>query len=272
MSTSIRLVTLTVLMLVTAPLAAQNLIVNGDFSDPTGTPWLFGDDSLNGSVTFAGMNAVVTGGDDQGGLTTFTWIEQVFTLPPGATGTLAFDWSYASIDAPGYDLAFFDVIDLTTNLSALGGITILSLTNGESGSVLTTFNGTGNYVLALGAYSDDNLSGPGVATFDNVVLNGPGGNPLPSFVRGDVNDDGGLSLPDAVVLLTFLFPNGAPATLDCVDAGDANDDGSVNLSDAVMILNALFGVPATPLPGPAVCGPDPTDTDLLDCAAFASCP
>ncbi|MEM7168419.1 MAG: dockerin type I repeat-containing protein [Planctomycetota bacterium] len=273
MSASIRLVCLSVLLLLTAPLAAQNLIANGDFSNTTGTPWLFGDDSMNGSVTFAAMDAVVTGGDDQSGLTTFTWIEQVFSLAPGATGTLSFDWSYASTDAPGYDLAFFDVIDLTTNLSALGGITILSLMNGESGSVLTTFNGTGNYVLALGAYSDDNLSGAGVATFDNVVLTGPGGgNPLPEFLRGDVNDDGGLSIPDAVVLLSFLFPNGAPTTLDCEDAGDANDDGSVNLSDAVLILNALFGMPATPLPGPAVCGPDPTDTDTLDCVTFASCP
>ena len=36
------------------------------------------------------------------------------------------------------------------------------------------------------------------------------------------------------------------------------------------ILTALFGQPAVPLPGPAVCGPDPTATDTLDCSTAYS--
>lgn len=55
---------------------------------------------------------------------------------------------------------------------------------------------------------------------------GPPGNQLP----GDINQDGGLDLSDAVGLLLYLF-SGAPTALPCGD-GTAADDGNVSLLDA----------------------------------------
>ena len=43
----------------------------------------------------------------------------------------------------------------------------------------------------------------------------------PTFVRGDTNSDGTISLADPVQLLNYLFVAGG---LSCEDAGDTNDD------------------------------------------------
>lgn len=247
---------------------AQGPLVNGDFSDITGAPWMFFDDSNNGSVSYATMSAVVTGGDDGYSTDTDTFIQQPFSLAPGS-GTLSFLWSYTTSDDPGYDFCIYDVIDSGTNLSLVNGPVILADTDGQSGAVTVMFTGGGSYLLRLGTNSDDNAFGPGVSSFDDVVVTG--GTAAPSFIRGDVNDDGSLSLPDAVVILNHLFPTGGPVPLVCEDAGDANDDGTLNITDPVAILNALFGQPAIPLPGPATCGPDATSADVLDCTGFTSC-
>lgn len=103
-----------------------------------------------------------------------------------------------------------------------------------------------------------------------AALGGAGA--APEFVRGNCNDDASVNLVDVIYLLGFLFPNGPPNNLVCRDACDANDDGGINLVDAVAILNALFGQPAIGLPGPSTCGPDPTTTDPIDCAAGTACP
>lgn len=88
----------------------------------------------------------------------------------------------------------------------------------------------------------------------------PGG----QFLRGDVNNDAGFNIADAVAMLAALFSGGASPV--CSDAADANDDGGLNIADAVSILASLFsGAAPPPAPGPNVCGPDPTD-DALDCA------
>ena len=247
--------------------SAQAQLTNGDFSDTTGAPWVFVDQSMNGSVSYAGMNAVVTGGDDMSGTTTNTWIEQPFSLGAGNGGTLTFVWSYASVDDPGFDSCIYDIEDAATGNTIIGGPIILSDTDGQSGAVSMPFTGSGSYVLKLGTNSDDNDLGPGVSTFDDVVVSGGGAG---NFIRGDVNDDAGLSLPDVVVLLNFLFPGPTPFSLVCDDAGDANDDGSINLQDPIAILNALFGQPTVPLPGPSSCGPD-VGADMLDCANYTSC-
>lgn len=71
------------------------------------------------------------------------------------------------------------------------------------------------------------------------------------------NDTNGDGLPDPNVLL-------------CDDACDANDDGSLSIPDAVSLLGALFGLPPTPLPTPVLCDLDPTP-DALDCGSFLGC-
>lgn len=87
-----------------------------------------------------------------------------------------------------------------------------------------------------------------------------------NFERGDCNGDNATNITDAVFLLGYLFPAGAPPALDCGDACDANDDGSLNLSDVIVLLSALFGMPPGPLPGPSGgCGVDPTPGDALSC-------
>lgn len=85
----------------------------------------------------------------------------------------------------------------------------------------------------------------------------------PAFIRGDANDDGGISISDPIFLLNALF-RGGPAP-PCEDAADANDDGAIDIADAVSILLYQFAggaIPPPSPPGPA--GPDPT-MDPLGC-------
>ena len=55
---------------------------------------------------------------------------------------------------------------------------------------------------------------------------------------GDANQDGTVTLSDALYILNYLFRNG-PAP-DPIQAGDVNCDHQVDLSDALRILNYLF--------------------------------
>ncbi|MBT7104976.1 MAG: hypothetical protein HN940_11845, partial [Planctomycetes bacterium] len=89
-----------------------------------------------------------------------------------------------------------------------------------------------------------------------------------SFIRGDVNGDGGIDFSDAVTTLDYLFTGG---TIPCDNAADSNDDGTLNIADAIALLSYLFsGASAPPAPFPD-CGIDPT-VDALECDAFAACP
>lgn len=97
------------------------------------------------------------------------------------------------------------------------------------------------------------------------------GTTTPQFVRGECNGDSLVNIADAITLLAFLFPTGSPPVLGCRDACDANDDAQLDIADAVALLASLFGSPATPLPPPTACGPDPA-TDGLDCILFSGCP
>ena len=88
-----------------------------------------------------------------------------------------------------------------------------------------------------------------------------------NFIRGDCNLDMGVNVADAVFLLSSLFIPGSDP-LGCRDAGDVNDDGGVNVADAVFLLSSLFIPGSAAVPEPNIqsgCGPDPTDTDPLEC-------
>jgi hypothetical protein len=76
------------------------------------------------------------------------------------------------------------------------------------------------------------------------------------FLRGDVDEDGALSLTDAVKALNYLFLSGVPPA--CLDAADLDDDGRLAVTDAVYLLNFIFlggAGPRLPFPEPGV---DPT--------------
>lgn len=91
-----------------------------------------------------------------------------------------------------------------------------------------------------------------------------------SFIRGDVDASGGISISDPIRLLGYLFL-GHPTTMECHSALDADDSGSSNASDAIYLLHHLFLGTSPPLAPFPECGPDPTPNGTR-CAAFGACP
>ncbi len=59
-----------------------------------------------------------------------------------------------------------------------------------------------------------------------------------TFIRGDVNQDREVTLPDAISIFGFLFLGDQTPT--CMDSADVNDDGAVELSNGAKLLNILF--------------------------------
>ncbi len=87
--------------------------------------------------------------------------------------------------------------------------------------------------------------------------------PAPTFIRGDANDNGDITIADPIYLLSYLFAKGPEPP--CMDAADSNDSGDLDLADAVRTLMYLFKdgtIPPPSPPGPP--GPDPT-LDELGC-------
>jgi len=100
----------------------------------------------------------------------------------------------------------------------------------------------------------------------------------PCFVRGDVNEDSAFDIVDPLNVLLHLFGTRA---LPCMKAADANDDGMISLSDAIFMLAWQFqGGGDIPSPfwdrqrahenADHECGPDPT-RDELDCESYSPC-
>ena len=105
-----------------------------------------------------------------------------------------------------------------------------------------------------------------------VVSAGPGPEP---FHRGDADDDGRITVTDAVSVLNFLFSGGRDT--DCKETQDFDNDGSVIIADAVGILSFLFSAgapPAAPGPTEEPCGPDPDAVDSVGdfgCEVYNGC-
>ncbi len=86
----------------------------------------------------------------------------------------------------------------------------------------------------------------------------------PEFRRGDTNDDGEQTIDDVLNLLTG-------DGIVCDDAADVDNDGAVTVSDAVLLINVLFK-DADPPAGYRICAPDPIEpVDFLGCDAHSSC-
>ncbi len=84
----------------------------------------------------------------------------------------------------------------------------------------------------------------------------------PEFRRGDVGNEGTVTIADAITLLGYLFQG---QTIECRDAGDIDDNGTLTIADPIQLLSYLFNSGATPpAPGPLTCGPDPT-LDTIEC-------
>jgi hypothetical protein len=105
-----------------------------------------------------------------------------------------------------------------------------------------------------------------------LLLGSTGAFSQSTFIRGDVDASGDLSVTDAVRVLRFAAqPGFASAFLvSCEDAADVDDSGSVDLADGVYLLQWLFSGGSMPPPPFPECGPDPTE-DSLDCQNHERC-
>ena len=109
-----------------------------------------------------------------------------------------------------------------------------------------------NRVVLENLFDTPNLSHGSITVVDAVT-----------FLRGDCNGDVLIDLSDPIFLLLYLFA-GAD-TPECLDACDPNDDGNNDTGDAIYLVNYLFSdgpEPPAPFLNP---GPDPTNSDALDC-------
>ena len=92
---------------------------------------------------------------------------------------------------------------------------------------------------------------------------------VPSFIRGDANNDSQVNIADGIWIVQMMFYGGRPTA--CRPAADANNDGNVSISDALYIINyrlqpgstnfPLYNPPAGPYPD---CGTVETVT-VEDC-------
>lgn len=98
--------------------------------------------------------------------------------------------------------------------------------------------------------------------FENLNTSLFGSDDGTTFVRGDVDGDGAVTLDDSQRLLEVLA--GKSVEPPCQDAADVDDDGDVDSDDALFLLSFLgSGSPQPPAPFPE-CGVDPT-ADTLSC-------
>jgi len=81
------------------------------------------------------------------------------------------------------------------------------------------------------------------------------------FLRGDVDGDYAIGIPDAFGLLEYLFRDSGE-DLACEAAADWNDDEAVNIGDVLWNLFYLFAGGPPPEPPYPSCGEDPTTPGL----------
>lgn len=71
----------------------------------------------------------------------------------------------------------------------------------------------------------------------------------PRLIRGDADEDGDVSMTDAIAYLLAQFAGGTPV---CKEAADVDKDGELAVTDAVVLLQFLFlggEPPKPPFPG-----------------------
>jgi len=88
------------------------------------------------------------------------------------------------------------------------------------------------------------------------------------FIRGDSNNDGQVSISDAVAILYYLFGG---QLLSCVKAADVNDDGVVEIVDSIALIDYLFRGGVAPKPPFPQCGVDPSSDELSCYAPCGGC-
>ena len=196
-----------------------------------------------------------------------------FDFPGNLTGDTAFQYlllgtaGFAALPGaptPDYILpdSFFETTGDTIELFLYDTIAMPTTTLPTDG--VTSYNkdpATG--LWSVGSNTPQNYAG------EVGMVDASGGGIDPDFVRGDTNQDGSISIADAINLLSVLFSGAAN---DCMRALDIDDDGAANIADAVNLLGYLFSggsQPEAPFPN---CGQDLTPTPTPGCVVFAGCP
>jgi len=72
---------------------------------------------------------------------------------------------------------------------------------------------------------------------------------------GDTNQDGSITLEDAIYLVRHLFGGGETFNIDPQCKGDVNASGNLTLGDAIRLANFIFGKPGdwTPIATGSCC-------------------
>ncbi|MEE2883040.1 MAG: hypothetical protein VYD70_04880 [Planctomycetota bacterium] len=252
------------------PLSAQD---NPDYQFSIGSGAVSTGNSVDISVTLDSSGELIAGWAI--GVCTDPNQLQIVGLEMGATslvvnGGSEVDFRIVNIQPDGFQVAvLIDISDLNFLLPGNGYelevVTYSAVATAGSVATLQFCDTLGNppianqVVLASGAgVTPIQVSG----TLDIVEV---------TFIRGDIDQDGRLTIADPISLLTILFIGGTDE-LNCDDARDANNDARIDLADAIYLLSYQFGNgPIIPAPFPD-CGSDPTADDALSCDSFAACP
>lgn len=181
------------------------------------------------------------------------------TLPLALTTNRGIDFA---VDASEIALEGMAPLEVESFGLVVDGVPAVSLDPVFTGAVnfgFTTALVEGpNEITVLGFDADGNVVGS-----DSIVVTRNTTGVGESFIRGDANHDGTLTVNDA--LLTFLHLSG-DVVPRCLDALDSDDSGEINITDVLLPLDFLFQRGPPPPPPFAAAGIDPTD-DELGCLA-----
>lgn len=134
--------------------------------------------------------------------------------------------------------------------------TLLAEASGRSETYVDRAVASGSYVYKVIGVVAGETSFPASAFLTTV-------SPPGTFLRGDANHDDRVNIVDPMATLEYLFQHGAPVA--CEDAADTDDDGELSLSDAVLSIRFLsLGGAGIRAPGPYYPWFDPTP-DSLGC-------
>jgi len=161
------------------------------------------------------------------------WVQGKFSLNSYAGQEIYLRFHYATDDWTSYEGFYVDDIYPFERYSS-----IVSLSN----AIPDTFyhlsgHGEGTYFYKVRAKDAQNQWG----VWSNVEI----AVVTISFVRGDANGDGAITLSDVVFLINYLYKAG-PAP-NPWQAGDINTDSQINLGDVVYLIDYLYKAGPPPL-------------------------
>lgn len=184
-----------------------------------------------------------------------------FTISPGETRTVSIlldnEAEYTAFQSDlylpeGLTAVNFALTDrkntnhtLTTTVLPDGGIRLLSYS-----LKLKTYSGNSGALVTFDVTAEEDFVEPVVIDLRNTLFTTEAGIEIPfedetctvtltpSFIVGDVNDDGNVNISDVTALIDYLL-SGNVSGIN-ISAADCNQDGSVNISDVTSFIDYLL--------------------------------